>query len=414
MKLIPLTQGRFAMIDDEDFDFLNQWKWHAIPQMGRYGCYAARTEFEQVGGPEETGKMKMAKEGRLTLKNMRLEAEKIVKAKRDEVKYAMANFVLEDKLWLKAGQMMEATFKNLEIKLEEKEKFAERWKAEEKEKLKAERTLKLQPYLEFITLEFIDLVNMGDADFEKLLATAKLSLQAKIEMEKKAEEERIAKEIAEKLLRERQIELAPYQQFNNLAGLLITTMESEFKNILSNAVTRKSEYEKEQEKIHLENERLKAEALAREKQLAEERAKDEAERKAVAMEAEAKLKAEREANEKIQAAIKTKAEAERKAAETQAAKARAEAAAKLKAEREANEKLQAELKAKQEAEDKAKADAEALIEAEAAKGDKEKFADFINELKGLTTKYSFKSKKHKGNYHHTCEKINQLINQFNN
>ncbi len=29
MKLIPLTQGQFAQVDDSDYDFLMQWKWHA-------------------------------------------------------------------------------------------------------------------------------------------------------------------------------------------------------------------------------------------------------------------------------------------------------------------------------------------------------------------------------------------------
>jgi hypothetical protein len=37
-KLISLSKGKFAIVDELDFDFLNQWKWHLHP------CgYAART-----------------------------------------------------------------------------------------------------------------------------------------------------------------------------------------------------------------------------------------------------------------------------------------------------------------------------------------------------------------------------------
>jgi hypothetical protein len=28
MKKIKLTQGRFACVDNEDFKWLSQWKWH--------------------------------------------------------------------------------------------------------------------------------------------------------------------------------------------------------------------------------------------------------------------------------------------------------------------------------------------------------------------------------------------------
>jgi hypothetical protein len=41
-KSIPLTQGKFALVDDEDFDWLNQWKWYV--NKGRNTFYAVRQE----------------------------------------------------------------------------------------------------------------------------------------------------------------------------------------------------------------------------------------------------------------------------------------------------------------------------------------------------------------------------------
>lgn len=250
-----------------------------------------------ITSPDEAGKMKMAKEGRLTLKNMRLDAEKIVKAKRDEVKYRMANDVLEDKLWLKAGQMMEATFKNLETKLEEKEKFAEIWEANRKSKLKSERIEELDPYSEFVSFDFIDLGGMSIEAYENLLNGAKLQLQAKEDAIRKSEEERIKKE---------------------------------------------KEEEEERERIRVENEKLKAEQEALKKQLEEERIKADNERK-IAEEAakkereeqELKLKAEQEANAKLEAEIKAKE------------------AFTAKEKKDAEDKRNAEIKAKELAEKKA-------------------------------------------------------------
>jgi hypothetical protein len=45
MKLIPLTQGKFAMVDDDDFEWLNQWKWCAIESKNGNVWYAVRNPY---------------------------------------------------------------------------------------------------------------------------------------------------------------------------------------------------------------------------------------------------------------------------------------------------------------------------------------------------------------------------------
>lgn len=34
MKEIELNQGRLVLVDDEDYEFINQWKWHAQKKRG--------------------------------------------------------------------------------------------------------------------------------------------------------------------------------------------------------------------------------------------------------------------------------------------------------------------------------------------------------------------------------------------
>ncbi len=43
-RRIPLTRGKFAIVDPDDFDRLNKNKWHT--NTGRNTCYAVRTAFK--------------------------------------------------------------------------------------------------------------------------------------------------------------------------------------------------------------------------------------------------------------------------------------------------------------------------------------------------------------------------------
>lgn len=46
MKLIQLTQGKFAQVDDEDYDLLMQWNWH------HNKGYAVRMQRNELGKQE--------------------------------------------------------------------------------------------------------------------------------------------------------------------------------------------------------------------------------------------------------------------------------------------------------------------------------------------------------------------------
>lgn len=224
------------------------------------GVSKIREQLETVVVQDENDKtnMKLANTIRLGVRRVRLDAEKTFDAKRSEVQAQMLSFKTEDQLWLKAKQTMQILTKEIEEAARWKEETKERFELEQKELKTQQRMLQMAKVApEMPRSEF---ENMSDDGFAIFFAQIEKIHQEKIEAERKAEDERIAREKAEA---------------------------------------------EERERVRAENERLRAEAEAREKQLAEERAKAEAEQKAK-KEAEAKaaaeLKAQQEAEKKAKAA----------------------------------------------------------------------------------------------------------------
>lgn len=45
MKMIPLTQGKMAIVDDSDYDYLNRYKWYTVKSLITY--YAVRNIYSK-------------------------------------------------------------------------------------------------------------------------------------------------------------------------------------------------------------------------------------------------------------------------------------------------------------------------------------------------------------------------------
>lgn len=65
MKKIPLTQGKFALVDDIDYEYLSQWKWYA--NRCRNTFYARRNDYKD--GKQTTVLMHKVISNRLRFKH---------------------------------------------------------------------------------------------------------------------------------------------------------------------------------------------------------------------------------------------------------------------------------------------------------------------------------------------------------
>jgi hypothetical protein len=214
--------------------------------------------------------MKMAKEGRLLLRQKRLDIENLRKTIKEQP--------------LRECQAIDSVakaFKDLitpiEDYLKEQEEFEKRENEAKLNQLIHDRGEALKQY--GVDVQYLDLGNMPEPMFEMLLSSSKITHEQKIKEEKQAEERRLAEQEAER---------------------------------------KRLEYQR------LENERLRKLAQEQEERLQEERAKADAEAKKIReeyeakqREFEAKQKAELEEQRKIaeQERIKQEAKAKREKVE---------------------------------------------------------------------------------------------------
>jgi fused signal recognition particle receptor len=263
----------------------------------------------------------MARTARLDLKNIRVDIEK----RRKEL----------GEWHLRKTQKINGDAKKLkdliepyEAKLLEIEEYAERQEQQRKAKLAQERAEKILAVEGNVA--GISLGDLEEEQFADMLKGATLVFEAKKEELRKAEEARVAKEKADK---------------------------------------------EEQERIRLENERLKKEAEEQEKILAQERIK--------AQIATEEVRKERESAEAKHRADALKALLEQRRIEAQAKAAQELADKKAKEERIAREKLEAEIAAQKKAQDDELSRQEALRKKAAAAPDKEKILAFASVVKAL-------------------------------
>lgn len=90
--------------------------------------------------------MELAKKNRLAIRRERIDAEKFLKSKRDELAELMKVYKDEDDLVRKITQLVSAKAKAYEEGLKAKEDFAENLKLKAEEELLAKRTLEIQDY----------------------------------------------------------------------------------------------------------------------------------------------------------------------------------------------------------------------------------------------------------------------------
>ncbi|HRH53300.1 MAG TPA: hypothetical protein PLN38_08255 [Chitinophagales bacterium] len=300
------------------------------------------------------------KEDELLSRELRLRTVKVRTGCNDIKDERKKIHLLRGNLEQSAYNLIKSTCMLDEEKFVQVEKRSENLEKARKEELKAKRIEHLLPYCEIAAT--LPLGEMDEAAYRNMYDGYKLAHEARVAAEKKAEEERVANEKKQKLFNERKLQVAEYQQFYSIElhePLTIESTEEQFTALVDSLRDLKKTHDANQEKIRIENERLKKEADQKEKERLAEKEKQ-----------DAILKSERE-----------KADALLESQRKQAAKEKAIADAKLKAANEENERLKRIEKEKQDAADKAERERIAAEKKAAKAPDKDKLTAWLESIK---------------------------------
>jgi hypothetical protein len=202
---------------------------------------------------EQKAEMKMAREGRLFLKEKRVNIEKTRKMLKESA--------------LREGQTIDAIAKILtnlispiEKDLEEKEKFAEIQEANRRAALRATREAEITIYAEFLPFG-LDFGDMDEDSYRNVFNGAKLQYDARVEAIRKEEEARVAREKAEAEERERvRIENERLKAEAEKQRQQLERAEAEKRAIEEKARKEREERDSQEAKRLAEQERIQKEA----------------------------------------------------------------------------------------------------------------------------------------------------------
>jgi len=265
-------------------------------------------------------------------RDLRLKTVKIRTSASDLKDERKRIFLLKGNLEQAAFNLISASCKLTEETLNNVEKSREIAEKKFKENRKLER-IEVLTKLEY-DFTFVDILNMPDEQFNKLVLQLENERDLKIQQEKEAELKRIEEIRLNNMATERHFRAIEFKQFWNqdyTYNDFKIMPQLHFDSLICSLIQMKEKHEEKQEQIRIENENLRKANEAKEAELKKEREKAAKEKAAAdenlrkANEEKKKLQdeieREKQADLKAQRDAELKAEDERKAKELEAQKA---------------------------------------------------------------------------------------------